>query len=67
MLCLVIYYNICDVDCIEQESIEQLKTKNVELLVERDARGIASLGGEAANEEVQKLIQGYIKEIEELR
>ncbi|XP_064634867.1 kinesin-like protein KIF21A isoform X2 [Lineus longissimus] len=50
-----------------QETIENLNAKNVQLLSERALQNITNISGDASQDEISKLIQGYIQEIEELR
>ena len=50
-----------------QETADTLTDKNTQLLAERAAMNITNISGDASQDEIAKLIQGYIKEIEELR
>ncbi|XP_033752662.1 kinesin-like protein KIF21A isoform X2 [Pecten maximus] len=49
------------------EANETLKERNTQLLRERETLGILNIAEDARAGEVQKLIEGYLKETEELR
>ncbi|XP_063220986.1 kinesin-like protein KIF21A isoform X2 [Bacillus rossius redtenbacheri] len=49
-----------------QETIDALSAKNAQLLVERSTNGWVASGGGSEND-VTELIQGYVKEIEDMR
>ncbi|KAK3103464.1 hypothetical protein FSP39_019440 [Pinctada imbricata] len=49
------------------ETIESLTARNTQLLVDKDLVGICNVTEDARNDEVKKLIEGYIKQLEDLR
>ena len=54
-----------------QDTIEKLRMRNVELLSENEAIKMSTTGGadgeKGGDAQIKELIQGYIREIEELR
>ncbi|XP_050042302.1 kinesin-like protein KIF21A isoform X3 [Dermacentor andersoni] len=50
-----------------QETIERLTVKNTELLAEQAAGAFVGHGDSDSDDSVKNLIQGYLKEVEELR
>ena len=50
-----------------QDTIESLTVRNTEILSERAMMLIPNIEGDGNNDEVTNMIQGYIREIEQLR
>ena len=52
-----------------QDTVEKLRMRNIDLLSQNESIKMASTGadGEKGDEQIKELIQGYIREIEELR
>ena len=49
------------------ETIERLTTRNSEILADKAVLELGNAAGDPSSQEVAKLIQGYVKELEELR
>ena len=49
------------------ETIERLTARNTELLAEKAVLGLGNAAGDSSSEEVSKLVQGYVTELEDLR
>ncbi|KAL3841390.1 hypothetical protein ACJMK2_019542 [Sinanodonta woodiana] len=49
------------------EALESLTARNAQLMIEKATLCLGNAGGDAACEEVTKLVEGYVKEMEELR
>ena len=49
------------------ETIERLTARNSELLSDRDIASLGNAANDSSSDEVTKLVQGYIKELEALR
>ncbi|XP_013396201.1 kinesin-like protein KIF21A isoform X2 [Lingula anatina] len=50
-----------------QETIDSLTARNVSVLAERANLALSNISGEEGSDEISSLINGYLKEIEELR
>ena len=49
------------------ETVDRLTTRNSEILADKAVLELGNAAGDPASDEVAKLIQGYVKELEELR
>ena len=49
------------------ETVETLTVRNTELLADKALASLGNAAGDINSDEVTKLVQGYVKELEELR